>query len=115
MGEGKTKSLLIVKLNWSSKIYNVSLLTATYSCKFKNVFTNAEPNILKSDVNWVLNICNNNLPEIEIKISIGLSIETYSNLKIIDMMVIYEMWIAIKSDNLCFLQQNINLNYWSFF
>ena len=96
MGEGKTKSLLIVKLNWSSKIYSVSLLTATYSCKFKNVFTNVEPNILKSDVNWVLNICNNNLPEIEIKISIGFSIETYSNLKIIDMMVYTKCGLLLK-------------------
>ena len=40
MGEDKTKNALIVKLYQSTKIYNVSLLTATYSCKIKNVFTN---------------------------------------------------------------------------
>ena len=34
MAEGKTKNLLVVKT------YNVLLLTATYSCKIKNVFTN---------------------------------------------------------------------------
>ena len=67
MGEGKTKSLLIVKLHWSSKIYNVLLLTATYSCKFKKVFTNVEPNILKFDVNWVLNICNTIYKKLKLK------------------------------------------------
>ena len=38
MAEGKTKNLLIVKLvklYWSTKTYNVSLLVATYSCKIK--------------------------------------------------------------------------------
>ena len=40
MAEGKTKNLLIMKLYYSTKIYNVSLLPATYSCKIKNVFTN---------------------------------------------------------------------------
>ena len=67
MGEGKTKSLLIVKLHWSSKIYNVLLLTSTYSCKFKKVFTNFEPNILKFDVNWVLNICNTIYKKLKLK------------------------------------------------
>ena len=67
--ERKTKNLLAVKLYLSPKIYNVSLLTATYSCKLKNVFTNVEINVLKSDVNWILSICNNQLQEIAIEIS----------------------------------------------
>ena len=57
-------------------MYNVSLLTVAYSCKIKNVemFTNVELNILKSDVNWFLNMGNNYLQETAIKISIRFSV-----------------------------------------
>ena len=47
MADGKTKNLQIVILYWSTKIYNVLLLSATYSCKIKNVFANVELNVLK--------------------------------------------------------------------
>ena len=50
MAEGKTKNLLIVKLYESTKI-DIFLLTATYSCKIRSVFTNVGLNILKSEVN----------------------------------------------------------------
>ena len=57
-------------------MYNVSLLTVAYSCKIKNVemFTNVELNILKSDVNWFLNMGNNYLQETAIKMSIRFSV-----------------------------------------
>ena len=70
----------VIKLYWSTKIYNVSLLTATYSYKIKNAFTNVELNILKSDVNWFLILCNNYLHETAIEISIIFSVKTYNNL-----------------------------------
>ena len=63
---------LIVKFYEGTKIYIVSLFTATYLCKIKNVFTNftnVELNILKSDINSFLSMCKNYLQETAIKLS----------------------------------------------
>ena len=75
------------------------MLSATYSCKIKKVFTNVDLNILKSDVNSFLSMCNNYLQETAIKISIKFSFKTYNNLKNDWHDGVYKIWIAIKSDN----------------
>ena len=77
-------------------MYNVSLLTATYSCKIKNVFTNVEINILKSGVNWFLSMCNNYLQETAIKISVRFSFKTYNNFEMIDMMMYIKYGLLLK-------------------
>ena len=46
-------------------------------------------------------MCNNYLEETAIKIYIRFSVKTYNNLKTTDM-IVYKMWIAIKSDKLAF-------------
>ena len=84
--EGKTKNLLIVKLDY----------------KIKNVFTNVELNILKSDVNWFLSMCNNYLQETAIKISIRFSFKTYDNLKMIDRKVYIKCRLLLKVINSVF-------------
>ena len=74
----------------------MSLLTATYSCKIKNIFTSVELNILKSDVNSFLIMCNNYLQETAIKISIRFTFKTYNILKMIDMMVHIKYGLLLK-------------------
>ena len=39
---GKTKNLVTEKNYWITKIYNVLLLTAAYSCKIQGVFNHAK-------------------------------------------------------------------------
>ena len=81
----------------NTELYNILLLTATYSCKIKNVFTNVELNILKPDVNWFLSMHINYLQETAIKISLRFSVKTYFKSDWHD--GVYNMWIAIKSAN----------------
>ena len=63
------------------------------------MFRNVELNILKSGVNWFLSMRDNYLQETEIKISIRFSVKTYSNLKMIDMMVYIKCGFLLKVIN----------------
>ena len=63
------------------------------------MFRNVELNILKSDVNWFLSMRDNYLQETEIKISIRFSVKTYSNLKMINMMVYIKCEFLLKVIN----------------
>ena len=72
------------------------MLTATYSCEIKNVFANVELNLLKSDVNWFLSMCNNYLLETAIKISVRFSFKTYNNLEMIDIMMYIKCGLLLK-------------------
>ena len=63
------------------------------------MFRNVELNILKSGVNWFLSVRDNYLQETEIKISIIFSVKTYSNLKMINMMVYTKCEFLLKVIN----------------
>ena len=63
------------------------------------MFRNVELNILKSDVNWFLSMRDNYLQETEMKISIRFSVKTYSNLKMINMMVYIKCEFLLKVIN----------------
>ena len=75
------------------------MLTATYSCKVKNFFTNVELNILNSDGNWFLSMCDNYLQETAIKISIRFSVKTCNNLKMADTIVYIKCGLLLKVIN----------------
>ena len=57
MAEGKPKDLPTANCQ-STEIQNVSLLTAIYSCKIKNVSPNFEGSAFQSDLDSFLSMCN---------------------------------------------------------
>ena len=68
------------------------------SWKMKNIFTNVELNILKSDVDWFLSMCNNYIQETAIKSSIWFSGKS-CNKKNDWHDCVNKIWITTKSDS----------------